>query len=48
MEVLEQIQGLPTDADSSLEMLRGQVLTTPVMIRRLERVNPGAETALDR
>ena len=40
MRVVEAIQGLPRDGASSIEMLRGQILTNPVVIRRAYRVEP--------
>ena len=38
MRVLERIQRLPSDAPAPIEMLQGQILQEPVVIRRAYRV----------
>ncbi|MDE0365661.1 MAG: peptidylprolyl isomerase [Gammaproteobacteria bacterium] len=38
MRVLERIQRLPSDAPTAMEMLQGQILEEPVVIRRAYRV----------
>lgn len=38
MRVLERIQRLPSDAPTAIEMLQGQILEEPVVIRRAYRV----------
>lgn len=39
MRVLEGIQQLPSDAPTAIEMLQGQILEEPVVIRRAYRVD---------
>ena len=39
MRVLERIQRLPADAPAPIEMLQGQILEAPVLIRRAYRVD---------
>ncbi|MDE0348892.1 MAG: peptidylprolyl isomerase, partial [Gammaproteobacteria bacterium] len=38
MRVLERIQRSPSDAPTAIEMLQGQILEEPVVIRRAYRV----------
>ena len=37
MQVLDKIQQMPSDAPTSIELVRGQVLEQPVLIRRIYR-----------
>lgn len=42
MRVLERMQRLPSDAPTPIEMLQGQILEEPVVIRRAYRVAAAA------
>ena len=37
MQVLDEIQRMPSDAPTSMELVRGQILEQPVLIRRIHR-----------
>lgn len=37
MQVLDEIQQMPSDAPTSMELVRGQILEQPVLIRRIYR-----------